>query len=316
MIKLKRHSWLSLFFLLDFLCCSLNVQSQGLYYKAYGEKGRPVLVYIHGGPRGNATLFEGTTAEKLAQQGFYVVAYDRRGEGRSLDTGATFTFREAIDDLSRLIDQQQLGRVNLLAHSFGGIVATLFANQHPQKVEKLILVGALVNQQQTYDHILSSVGLLAKKSDDTAALEKLRHTISLDRNTAAYRKLCYELAADYGFFRMPRPTESYRILNDDYQNGKFGRTNIRNDRAPLLFYQNERRVNLDNLPLLKEMVGKGQRVYAIYGADDRIFSEAQIDDIRSLVGKDHFISIDNCSHYPFVDQQEEFIVAVKRFMGK
>lgn len=67
---------------LFFFTC-LQVSAQQLYSKAYGDPKNPAIIYLHGGPRGNATLFEGTTANALAERGFYVIVYDRRGEGRS-----------------------------------------------------------------------------------------------------------------------------------------------------------------------------------------------------------------------------------------
>ena len=73
-----------------------------IYSKTYGQSENPAIIFIHGGPRGNSTLFEGTTAQKLAEKGFYVIVYDRRGEGRSIDTTATFTYQEAIKDLNEL----------------------------------------------------------------------------------------------------------------------------------------------------------------------------------------------------------------------
>lgn len=311
-----RHVWLPLCLFLSFLGCASKISAQELYYRAYGERGRPVLIYIHGGPRGNSTLFEGTTAQRLADQGYYVIAYDRRGEGRSVDTAARFTFREAISDLNDLIDRYKLGRVNLIGHSFGGIVATYFSKQYPEKVDRLILAGALVNQQQTYDHILSSVQRLANNAGDTAALKKLGETKKQDRRGASYRKLCYELAGSYGFFRMPKPTEAFRRLSAGYEESVFGKTNIRNDQAPLLFYRNEEKVNVDNLPVLRAMVRNGQKVYGVYGRDDRIFSDRQLIDIRRVLGSDRFVLIGNCSHYPFVDQQQDFIRAVNSFMEK
>ena len=101
-----------------FLLCILTTQilnGQTIYSKAYGESENPVIIFIHGGPRGNSTLFEGTTAEKLAEKGFYVIAYDRRGEGRSIDTTANFTFQEAIDDLNNIYKKYDL--IKLMARA-------------------------------------------------------------------------------------------------------------------------------------------------------------------------------------------------------
>lgn len=93
--------YLFLFYILTSL--TINAQTNTIYSKSYGKSENPAIIFIHGGKRGNSTLFEGTTAEKLAEKGFYVIIYDRRrGEGRSIDTNATFTFQEAIDDLNNL----------------------------------------------------------------------------------------------------------------------------------------------------------------------------------------------------------------------
>lgn len=76
---------------------AVNAQKNNtIYSKAYGQSKNSAIIFIHGGPRGNSTLFEGTTAKKLAEKRFYVIVYDRRGEGRSIDTTATFTYQEAL----------------------------------------------------------------------------------------------------------------------------------------------------------------------------------------------------------------------------
>jgi len=151
-------------FLSLFLIMSLFVNGQNLYIKTYGnEKNKPVI-FIHGGPSGNASLFEGTTAQNLASQGFYVIAYDRRGEGRSIDPDAKFTYEEAFQDLNFIIKKYNLNKVTLLAHSFGGLVATLNTEKYPQNIDALILAGALFSQQETYDHILKQNTLIISSS--------------------------------------------------------------------------------------------------------------------------------------------------------
>lgn len=301
-------------FLLSLLFSFQLVFAQTIYSKAYGEKTNPALLYVHGGPRGNATLFEGTTAQALADKGFYVIVYDRRGEGRSIDTTATFTFREAFDDLNGLLAQYDLKKVSIIGHSFGGIVATLYTEQYPEKAERLILLGALFAQQETYDHILTTVYKKASTRKDTATLHKITAIKKLDKKGAAYRKQCYEVAADYGYFRMPYPTEESKKVNGLYESG-LARQNIRNDQAPVTFYKNEPRVNINTKPELHNIKNKGVKLFAVYGRQDGIFSPKQIRDIKNLVGEKHFYSIDNCSHYPFVDQQTEFIKTITQIMA-
>ncbi len=295
----------------------LFVQSaftQSIYSKAYGKKTDPAVVYVHGGPRGNATLFEATTAEALADKGFYVIVYDRRGEGRSVDTNATFTFEEAFNDLNSLLEQYQLKKATIIGHSFGGIVATLYTEANPEKVERLILLGALFAQQETYNHILKTVRKLAVAKKDTATVYKIASIKRLDKNGADYRKQTYELAAAYGYFRMPQPTDESKAVNKQYEQSVFSKQNIRNDNAPLTFYKNERRVNIDTKPVLRKIKKQQVALFAVYGQQDCIFSAKQIRDIKKLVGAKRFYAIDNCSHYPFVDQQMKFLNIIEEMM--
>ena len=109
------------------------VSGQELYVKTFGSnKDKPVL-FLHGGPGFNCVTFEATTAQKLADNGFYVIVYDRRGEGRSADTSAKFTFRQTFDDMNNILAKYKIEKVNLIGHSFGGIVATLYAEKYPEK---------------------------------------------------------------------------------------------------------------------------------------------------------------------------------------
>lgn len=292
----------------------IKAQPSTIYSKSYGNKANPAIIYIHGGPRGNATLFEGTTAQTLADRGFFVIVYDRRGEGRSVDSNATFTFQEAIDDLNGLYQKYHLKKANILAHSFGGLVGTLFTEQNPNKVESLILVGALFSQQETYDHILKSSKQVADEKKDSLMLIKIAETETLDRNSAEYRKKTYEIASHNDYFKMPNPTAESKQLRAKYESSEFGKNNIRNDNAPILFYKNESRNNIDTKSILKKIKAQNVKLYAIYGKQDGIFSAKQLNDVRNIVSDSNLKLIDNCSHYPFVDQQENFINAIVKWL--
>lgn len=306
-------------FFLFITVLSLKTESsiaQQIYSKAYGQKGNPALIYVHGGPRGNSTLFEGTTAAALAKKGYYVIVYDRRGEGRSADPNAKLTFEEAALDLNGLIKQYGLKKVSILGHSFGGLVSTLFTNANPEKVERLILIGALFSQQESYDHILNTSLKLAEQKKDTAILHKISTIKSFDKKSEQYRKQTYEVASHYGFFKMPRPTEESKRVNEQYENSSFSKSNIRNDKAPTLFYENESRVNIDTKSILKNLLNKKVKLSAIYGLQDGVFSNKQLSDLKMITGTSNFYTIDNCSHYPFVDQQEKFLNSVADIMNK
>jgi len=288
--------------------------AQQLYSKAYGNSRNQPVIFLHGGPGGNATLFEATTAARLADSGFYVIVYDRRGEGRSPDPKATLTYQEAFDDLNSIYRKYGLKQAALIGHSFGGLVATLYTRQYPQKVSRLVLAGALFAQQETYDWILSNAGDYARYHNDTAMQQRTKVLMAADKQSAAYRKGCYDLAGKMDYFEMPQPTKASRELRKAYEAGPFYAQNIRNSNAPLLFYKNEPRKNIDTRPDLKALKQKGVRIYAVYGEQDRIFSGRMLAGLKNLVGPDEFRFIDNCSHYLFVDQQPDFLRYITQWL--
>ena len=186
------------------------------------------------------------------------------------------------------------------------MIATLFTEKYPKKVSALVLAGALVSQQETYNHILNSV-----ERKYTIQVNEIK---KLDKNSAEYRKSCFNLASENDYFKMPNPTQSSNRLRADYKSGSFYKTNIRNQNAPLLFYKNEKQNNIDCTPYLQKIKVANIPVYAIYGKEDGIFSTSQIESLKNLVGKNHFSLIENCSHYLFVDQQNKFLTHIKKWI--
>ncbi|MCX5441062.1 alpha/beta fold hydrolase [Streptomyces sp. NBC_00063] len=67
-----------------------------------------------------------------------VYAPDLRGHGRS-DWPGDYSLELMQADVLRFLDALGLGSVDLIGHSMGGIVAYLLAEDHPQRVRRLVL---------------------------------------------------------------------------------------------------------------------------------------------------------------------------------
>ena len=94
------------------------VNAQTIYSKAFGDSSNKALIFLHGGPGYNSASFEATACQELSEHGFYVITYDRRGEGRSIDKDTSFTFIETFEDLNSILDQYNLESATLIGHSF------------------------------------------------------------------------------------------------------------------------------------------------------------------------------------------------------
>ena len=298
------------------LLASSLISAQGLYIKTFGSTKNQPLLFLHGGPGYNCVTFEATTAQKLADKGFYVIVYDRRGEGRSPDTSAQFTFRETFDDLNSILLSLKLDKVNLIGHSFGGIVATLYAEKYPEKVNSIILVSAPVVLQETFRTIIKKTREIYQKKKDTENLEYLDYLESMDTTSIDYSSYCFRHAMQNGFYTPPELSNEAQRIYFSFMNdtliGEYGMKMT--EEAPIGFLKNEKYTCIDLTPHLKDLLSKNMRIYGLYGKDDGLYSKEQVMELQNLIGKKNLEYLDNCSHNVFIDQQTQFMDVLKRWM--
>jgi non-heme chloroperoxidase len=111
-----------------------------IYYKDWG-KG-PAVTFSHGWPL-NADMWDGQMLF-LAQNGFRVVAHDRRGHGRSSQASNDNDMNGYADDLAAVIEALDLVDVTLVGHSTGGGEVARYIGRHGTKrVAKAVLIAAV-----------------------------------------------------------------------------------------------------------------------------------------------------------------------------
>ncbi|MDP9863284.1 MULTISPECIES: alpha/beta fold hydrolase [Streptosporangium] len=93
----------------------------------HGGHGRDVLL-LHGGGRTRRDW--DVFAELLVDRGFRPVSMDLRGHGES--GAAPWSWREVLVDVAAVVEEFGLRRPVIVGHSLGGMVATLWAGEHPE----------------------------------------------------------------------------------------------------------------------------------------------------------------------------------------
>ena len=111
--------------------------SQGikLYYEVTGQ-GDP-LVLIMG--YGHHSLHWGTLPQQLAGINYQVVLMDNRGVGRSDKPDAPMSINTMADDVCRVMDEVGLKKASIFGVSMGGLIAQVFALNHPDRLTNLVL---------------------------------------------------------------------------------------------------------------------------------------------------------------------------------
>ena len=109
-----------------------------IYYEVKGE-GKPIV--LHHGLGGSLEQWQ-PAMQTLLDLGYRVIAYDQRGHGRTSDGARPFTLPQLKEDMRGLMDHLGIQRASLMGHSMGGRTVLLFAMDHPDRVDRLILNGA------------------------------------------------------------------------------------------------------------------------------------------------------------------------------
>ena len=111
-----------------------------IYYKDWG-KGKPVL-FSHGWPL-DADMWEGQL-NFLAENGYRVIAFDRRGFGRSEQPWEGYNYDTFASDINDLINHLDLQDVTLVGFSMGGGDVSRYIGRYGSaRVRGLVLLGAV-----------------------------------------------------------------------------------------------------------------------------------------------------------------------------
>ncbi|MFC2130870.1 alpha/beta fold hydrolase [Bacteroidota bacterium] len=106
--------------------------------ETFGDPLNPLVIALHGGPGNDYRYILDLRA--LSNE-YFVVFYDQRGTGLSPRVGANeHTIDNAISDLNAFVDHFGQGdKVNLIGHSWGGMLASAYIGRYPEKVDKVVL---------------------------------------------------------------------------------------------------------------------------------------------------------------------------------
>jgi pimeloyl-ACP methyl ester carboxylesterase len=125
-----------------------DVDGVRVHYQEAGEKTAPAVVLIHG--FASSTLVWSEVLLQLASEGFRVIVPDLLGFGYTdKPRNGDYTIEGQARMLVGLLDKLGIEKANLVGSSYGGAVAATCALDYPERVAKLVMVGAVTNNEPT-----------------------------------------------------------------------------------------------------------------------------------------------------------------------
>ncbi|GAB3290437.1 alpha/beta fold hydrolase [Hymenobacter tenuis] len=190
-----------------------------LFTKISGQ-GLP-CVFVHGGPGAWSGMPEALAGPSLEDK-LQMIWYDQRGSGRSQnDPNHDYSLARMVQDLEELRQQLGLETWVVMAHSFGGTIATEYAARYPQRVRGLVLLNCTLSiteaMKSTLHHGLNFVNVPDKAPflDESKPLDE------------RFQLLMPELSAQNAWFKLQYTTEAghQKVTAADQGNpgtGEFG----------------------------------------------------------------------------------------------
>jgi pimeloyl-ACP methyl ester carboxylesterase len=255
----------------------VEIDGATVHFQEFGMRGNRTLVLIHGYTA--STYVWHTVAPVFAENGFHVIAVDLIGFGYS-DKPSWFDYKIASQArmISRLMDRLGIGTATVVGNSYGGAVAATLALDYAERVEKLVLVDAVCN-----DEVLSHPVLTPFLVDSKAFLKfRMKGTLA-----PANHDLITEERLE-SVLRPLKAADAHHSLLETSRNWNACR--IESD-APLI-----------NQPTL-----------IIWGENDSVIPIKNGETLYDSIVHSRFVVLKNCGHVPPEEKPELFVELVTGF---
>ncbi|HEX4601761.1 MAG TPA: alpha/beta hydrolase [Gemmatimonadales bacterium] len=273
---------------------TVAVPGARLYTRRAGDG--PAVVVLHGGPGAHHDYLL-PQYDRLAR-GRALLYYDQRGGGRSpVPRETPVGWREHVADLEALRAHWGLEHLVLLGYSWGGLLAVLYALEHPHRVAQLALVAPAPLTAAGRDEFERRFAARMAAPWLARARDELTRSGLSRTDPERYRRMAFALSVA-GYFRDPsRAAEltPFRVTERTRQATweSLGRYDLR-DRLRRTFPN-----------------GRAPRSIVVQGIDDPL----PLDAARETAALLHAGVIELAAgHAPHVEATEEFVLALDGFL--
>lgn len=270
-----------------------DVEGSGYVPEGDRMRHRPVLFAVHGGPGSDHSDLK-PWLTPLADD-LQIVYLDQRCNGQSERVDpATCTLEQLADDIEALRRYLGLGRIHLLGHSFGGMVAQVFATRHPESLDKLLLINTAPSKE-FYPAALEYASRAASPLQLATIPELFEGRIEDDAHLIRWWDVCYPLY----FYKFDQK------LIEETGNRAIGSLEIANYTFKHFIPEYDVRPKLPAVQARTLIVG------ARY---DWITPASQSEEIHRLLPNAELVIFQQSGHMPFIEEHEAFIAALREFL--
>ena len=275
-----------------------SINGVSLYYETIGE-GVPIVI-VHGGPGLDHSYLLPQMGE-LAK-GYRLIFYDQRAMGKSsadFDTNQ-MTMNSFVEDLEGIRKAFGLEKMNLMGHSWGGVVSMFYAVKYPSHLQSLILVNTTPASSKLRNLSFAVMSSKSTKEDSIAQLEIAGTDGFKKRDPAAMAKFFRVLF--HSSFHNKQYCDSLTLTFDSAYSAKSAMVRQLNRDSTLRSYDIHARLDTLQCPAL-----------IIGGSDDAVVPGTN-EQIRDHIRGSQYVLLPECGHFPYIEAGERFFPLVREFL--
>lgn len=168
-----------------------TVDGRRIHFQEAGDEKAPPLILIHGFISSN--LVWSDVFLPLAEAGFRVIAPDLPGYGYSdKPMDGEYTIESQARAVLGLMDRLEIDKATIVGASYGGAIAATMALDNPERVDRLILVGTVSNDEPK-KKILMRISRLPIIGDVVTPLFLGSRWVLRKRTEQVYRRIGHPL---------------------------------------------------------------------------------------------------------------------------
>jgi len=270
-----------------------------LHYRS-AASGPPVVL-LSGGPGFNVDYM--IPVGDFLPAGYRRIYFEQRGTGRSRPAKTaleSMTLQAVVEDLETLRVHLKQDRLLLVGHSWGGMLAMAYAVAHPDRVDRLILIGSGGPTLEFTQWFGDNIDARLRPQD----LEARSYWQTAAKNGVAPDKVALEnvkaITPGYFFDRQKGLAFASEIKEGD----------LHNDVSALL--STDLGKHYDLRPGLAKL---DRPVLIIQGHQDPI-GDKTAEDIHALIARSTLTYINKSGHFPWIEQPDDFRRAIAEFLSK
>ncbi len=270
-----------------------------LFYRMVGE-GRDTVVVLHGGPGFHLNSLAPDLTPLAAHR--TLLFFDQRNAGRSTLLGDTAraNARNLVEDLEAIRRHFGMDRLTLLGHSWGGLLAGLYASQHPDHIERMLLIGPMPASAEPM-RLFTPMARL----DSIANQDRIRNLRAYRAGQADSTKACWNYYALWARGYVTAPVQARRMWGDMCNVPQAAMLNPTGS-YPL------RSLGAWNITAALGQVNAP--VLVLHGEQDPVpLSSAEA--WAAALPNGRLFVIPNSGHIPHVDQPSTFFTAAEAFLA-